>query len=400
MANPPAKDHTKWRDATRLVQAGTRRSAFQETSEAIYLTSGFVYDSAEQAEARFKGEDEGFQYSRFENPTVDMFERRLVSIEGCEAARGTASGMAAVFASLMCFLKAGDHVVASRALFGSCLYIIEDLLPRYGMKITIVDGRDLEAWRKAVTPQTKAFFLETPSNPTLEIIDLAAVCEIAHKAGARVVVDNVFATPVLQNAFKFGADIVVYSATKHIDGQGRALGGIVLGTKKYIMEELRPFIRNTGPSMSPFNAWVMLKGLETLALRVNAQSAAAREVADFLAGLPRIKRVIYPHRDDHPDYALAKRQMKSGGTLVSFEVDADKAGVFRFMNALKLIVISNNLGDTKSLITHPATTTHHRIGPVKRAELGIGESLVRLSVGLEDVEDLKEDLTQALKAAG
>ena len=400
MANPPPKDHSKWRDATRLVQAGTRRSAFQETSEAIYLTSGFVYDSAEQAEARFKGEDDGFQYSRFENPTVDMFERRLVSIEGCEAARGTGSGMAAVFASMMCFLKAGDHIVASRALFGSCLYIVEELLPRYGMQVTMVDGRNLEAWRKAVTSQTKVFFLETPSNPTLEIIDLAAVCEIAHRAGARVIVDNVFATPILQNAFKLGADIVVYSATKHIDGQGRALGGIVLGTKKYIMEELRPFIRNTGPSMSPFNAWIMLKGLETLALRVNAQSAAAREIADFLASQPRVKRVIYPYREDHPDYALAKRQMKAGGTLVSFEVDADKAGVFRFMNALKLTVISNNLGDTKSLITHPATTTHYRIGPVKRAELGIGESLVRLSVGLEDIEDIKEDLTQALKATG
>jgi O-succinylhomoserine sulfhydrylase len=400
MTNPPAKDPSNWREATKLVHSGTRRSAFQETSEAIYLTSGFVYDSAEQAEARFKGEDEGFQYSRYDNPTVAMFEQRMVAIEGCEAARATASGMAAVFASLMCCLKAGDHVVAARALFGSCRYIVEEILPRYGIAITIIDGRDLEAWRKAVRPETKVFFLETPSNPTLEIIDLRAVSEIAHKAGARVVVDNVFATPVLQNAFLLGADIVVYSATKHIDGEGRTLGGIVLGTKKFIMEELRPFLRNTGPSLSPFNAWVMLKGLDTLSLRVKAQSAAAAELADWLAGHKRVSRVIYPFRADHPDQALAKRQMKAGGTIVAFDVAADKAGVFRFMNALRIVAVSNNLGDTKSLITHPATTTHHRIGPEKRAELGIGESLVRVSVGLEDIEDLKEDLDAALAKAG
>ena len=387
-----------WRPATRLVHEGTLRSQFGETSEAIFLNSGYVYDNAEQAERRFKGDEEGFVYSRYSNPTVDMFERRMCALEGAEAARGTASGMAAVTASLFSFLKAGDHVVSARALFGSCRYIVEDLLPRFGVETTLIDGRDLSAWEAAMRPNTRAVFFETPTNPVLELVDIEAVSKIAHKAGALVVVDNVFATPMLQRPMPLGADIVVYSATKHIDGQGRCLGGVVLGTKDFIEDKLHTFLKQTGPSLSPFNAWVLLKGLETLPLRVERHGASAAAIADFLAERKDVARVFYPGRADHPQAALAKRQMAGGGPMVAFEVKGGKREAFRFMNALKIFKISNNLGDAKSLVTHPSTTTHQRLSPAQRAELGIFDRSVRLSIGLEDVEDLKADLDQALRA--
>ena len=384
------------RPATRLVRGGTRRSQFGETSEALFLTSGFVYEDAETAEARFKGEREGFVYSRFGNPTVAMFEQRLALIEGAEACRGTSSGMAAVCFALMSLVRAGDHVVASRALFGSCHYIVTILLPRFGVETTLVDGTDLEQWRRALKPTTKAVFLETPSNPMLEIIDLAAVCKLAHAVGARVVVDNVFATPLLQQPIALGADIVVYSATKHIDGQGRCLGGAILGPEQYVKDELTPFLRNTGPSLSPFNAWVLLKSLETLNLRVERMCQNAATIANRLVGQRGVARVLYPFLDSHPQAALARRQMSAGGSVVSIELDGGKAGAFRFLNRLGLFDISNNLGDAKSLVTHPATTTHQRLNESERAELGITDGLVRLSIGLEDVEDLSEDLSAAL----
>jgi O-succinylhomoserine sulfhydrylase len=387
-----------WRTATRLVHEGTLRSQFGETSEAIFLNSGYVYENAEQAERRFKGDEEGFVYSRYSNPTVDMFERRMCALEGAEAARGTASGMAAVTASLFSFLKAGDHVVSARALFGSCRYIVEDLLPRFGVETTLIDGRDLSAWEAAMRPNTRAVFFETPTNPVLELVDIEAVSKIAHKAGALVVVDNVFATPMLQRPMPLGADIVVYSATKHIDGQGRCLGGVVLGTKDFIEDKLHTFLKQTGPSLSPFNAWVLLKGLETLPLRVERHGASAAAIADFLAERKDVARVFYPGRADHPQAALARRQMAGGGPMVAFEVKGGKREAFRFMNALKIFKISNNLGDAKSLVTHPSTTTHQRLIPAQRAELGIFDRSVRLSIGLEDVEDLKADLDQALRA--
>ena len=389
----------KWRPQTRLVRGGTRRSGFGETSEALFLASGYVYDRPETAEARFKGEAEGYIYSRYGNPTVAMFERRLALLEGADDCRGTASGMAAVFASLMALVRAGDYVVSSRALFGSCQFIIAGLLPRFGVETTFVDGPDLDQWRAALRPGTKAVFLETPSNPTLEIIDLKAVCDLAHAVGARVVVDNVFATPMLQHPFEFGADIVVYSATKHIDGQGRCLGGAVLGSKEFINDELTPFYRHTGPSLSPFNAWVLLKSLETLELRVAAHCKNAHVIASFLEGRAGVTRVLYPGLPSHPQYALASTQMKDAGTLVTFELDGGKDRAFRFLKSLELIEISNNLGDTKSLVTHPATTTHQRLTPQERADMGISDSMVRVSVGLEDVEDIKEDLARALASS-
>ena len=388
-----------WQPATKLVHGGTLRSEFQETSEGVFLTSGYVYDSAEQAEARFKGDDPGYIYSRFSNPTVNMFEARMMALEGAEAARATATGMAAVTAAMLCQLNAGDHVVSARALFGSCLYVIETLLPRFGIKSTLVDGRDLDAWRDACQDNTKAFFLETPTNPTLEMVDIQAVSEIAHEIGARVVVDNVFSTPMLQRPLKLGADIVVYSATKHIDGQGRCLGGIILGSNEFVDDHLHNFMRQTGPSLSPFNAWVMLKGLETLPIRVDRHVASATALADWLANRSELAQVIYPGRSDHPQYELVKKQMDGGGPLIAFSLDGDKQTAFRFMNALEIIRISNNLGDAKSLITHPATTTHQRLTPEVRAELGICDNLVRLSVGLEDVADLMADIDQALTAA-
>ena len=389
-----------WRPATELVHAGTLRSQFGETSEAIFLNSGYVYDSAEQAEARFKGDEEGFVYSRYANPTVAMFEVRMCALEGAEAARGTASGMAAVAASLLSHLKAGDHIVSARALFGSCRYIVEDLAPRYGIESTLVDGRDLGAWEQAVRPNTRVFFFETPTNPTLELVDIEAVAAIAHKAGAVVVVDNVFATPLLQRPMTLGADIVVYSATKHIDGQGRCLGGVVLGKGEFIDETLHNYLKHTGPSLSPFNAWVLLKGLETLSVRVARHDASAANIADFLADRPEVARVFYPGRADHPQHALAQKQMSGGGPMVAFDLKGDKKTAFRFMNALEVFSISNNLGDAKSLVTHPATTTHQRLSPEARAELGISDQTIRLSIGLEDADDLIADLDHALAAAG
>ena len=386
----------QYRSATRLVHGGTVRSQHGETSEAIFLTSGFVYDNAEQAEATFAGTVQHYQYSRFGNPTVAMFEQRLAEIEGAEACRVTATGMAAVHASMLSHLKAGDRVVASRALFGSCHWIVSTLLPRYGITTEFVDGGDLAQWRTALSKPANLVLLETPSNPMLEIVDLRAVCDLAHAAGALVVVDNVFATPLLQQPMKFGADVVVYSCTKHIDGQGRVMGGAVLGHQKWVDEILTPFVRNTGPTISPFNAWALLKGLETLALRVDAACRSAAIVADFLAAQPAIASVWYPSRADHPQTKLAMEQMSAGGTLVTFEVKGGKETAFKVMNGFRLISISNNLGDSKSLATHPATTTHMRIGEEERARLGITDGVVRLSVGLEDVRDIQEDLARAL----
>lgn len=389
-----------WQPATRLVHGGTTRSAFGETSEAMFLTQGFVYDNAEAAEARFKGEAPGFVYSRYANPTVAMFEARMCALEGAEAARGTASGMAAVNLALMACCKAGDHVVAARALFGSCRYIVETLLPRFGVASTLVDGTDIEQWKAAVRPNTTALFLESPTNPTLEVIDIKAVAGIAHSVGARLIVDNVFATPLWQSPMQLGADIVVYSATKHIDGQGRCLGGVVLSDEKFIVDEVMPFVKHTGPHMSPFNAWVLLKGLETLPVRVERQTATAAKIADALAAHPSVSRLIFPGRADHPQADVVAKQMKAGSTMIAFEVKGGRKGAFATANALQIIKLSNNLGDAKSLITHPTTTTHQSIGEEARAELGISEGLLRLSVGLEDAGDLIADLTQALDIAG
>ncbi len=387
------------RPATEMIHGGTMRSGFGETSEAIFLTQGFVYDSAEAAEARFKGDEPGFVYSRYANPTVAMFEERMCALEGAEAARATASGMAAVAASLLADIEAGDHVVASRALFGSCDYVIADFLPQLGVSSTLVDGTDLDAWQAAVRPQTRAFFLESPSNPNLELIDIAAVAKVARAAGARLIVDNVFATPLYQKPLELGAHTVVYSATKHIDGQGRCLGGVVLSNAEWVEEKLAPYMKHIGPSMSPFNAWVLLKSLETLEIRVARQAETAAVLADRIAGHPAIARVYYPGRADHPQIELASRQMRSGGTMIAFEITGGKDAAFRFANALDVILISNNLGDARSLVTHPATTTHQRLTEEERAELGIGDGHMRLSVGLEDVEDLSEDILAALDAS-
>jgi O-succinylhomoserine sulfhydrylase len=397
--NPGQPGSAQWAPETLLVHAGTLRSPFGETSEALFLTQSFVYDTAEQAEARFKDEDPGFIYSRFSNPTTAMFEERMRLLEGAEASRATATGMAAVTAALLCFLKAGDHIVAARAMFGSCLYVAQDLCPRFGIECTLVDGRDTQAWQRAARPNTRAFFFETPANPTLDLVDIAAVSEIAHAAGALVIVDNVFATPLLQKPLKHGADVVVYSATKHIDGQGRCLGGVVLCSQQFLKDHLHTFLRQTGPAMSPFNAWVMLKGLETLPLRVRAQCETAAKIADHVAARPGVKRVLFCGRPDYPQAALAKRQMTGPGQVVTFEIDGGKAEAFRFLNALKLIRISNNLGDAKSLITHPATTTHQRLKPEARAELGITDGMIRLSVGLEAYADLAADIDRALAAS-
>ena len=393
-------DPTKYRTATRLVHGGVQRSQFGETAEALYLTSGYVYDDAEQAEATFAGTIDHYQYSRFANPTLSMLEERLCQIEGAEACRTTATGMAAVNSALLAHLKAGDRVVASRALFGSCHWIVSTLLPKFGIATEFVDCADLAQWRAALSRPAQLVLLETPSNPMLELVDLRAVADLAHAAGAIVVVDNVFATPLLQQPLTFGADVVVYSCTKHIDGQGRVLGGAVLASNKWITETLQPFIRNTGPAMSPFTAWVLLKGLETLALRLDAACRGAVTIAEFLAGRPEVTRVWYPTRADHPQQALARQQMSAGGTVVTFEVAGGKDAAFSVMNSFGLIAVSNNLGDSKSLVTHPATTTHMRIGPEERAKLGITDGVIRLSVGLEDVEDLKDDLAQALATIG
>ncbi len=390
-------DPARLRPATTLVHGGIQRTGFGETAEALFLTSGYIYDSAEQAEATCEGSVEHYQYSRFANPTITMLEDRLALIEGAEACRATATGMSAVTAALLSALSAGDRVVASRALFGGCHWIVSTLLPRFGISSEFVDGADLDQWERALARPAQAVLIETPSNPMLELIDLRAVAEMGHAAGAVVIVDNVFATPLLQRPLEFGADVVVYSCTKHIDGQGRVLGGAVLGGKKWVEEKLQPFVRNTGPTLSPFNAWLLLKGLETLAVRVDASCGAAAAVADALADQPVVARVWYPTRADHPQHALAQEQMTAGGTVVSFEVCGGKQAAFRMQNRLGLIAISNNLGDAKSLITHPATTTHLRIGAEERVRLGITDGVLRLSVGLEDPADLIADLTQALE---
>ncbi|WP_085024931.1 O-succinylhomoserine sulfhydrylase [Ensifer aridi] len=386
-----------WRPATQLVHGGTLRSQYGETSEAIFLTQGFVYDSSEAAEARFKGETDGFIYARYGSPTNDMFEKRMCMLEGAEDARATASGMAAVSAAILCQVKAGDHIVAARALFGSCRWVVETLAPKYGVECTLVDGRDLASWEEAVRPNTKVFFLESPTNPTLEVIDIAGVAGLADQIGAKLVVDNVFATPLFQKPLELGAHVVVYSATKHIDGQGRCLGGVVLSDKEWIDENLHDYFRHTGPAMSPFNAWTLLKGIETLPLRVKQQTESARRVADFLAEQPQVARVIYPGRKDHPQAEIIAKQMSGGSTLVAFELKGGKEAAFALQNALEIVRISNNLGDSKSLITHPATTTHKNLTDEARAELGISAGTVRFSAGIEDSEDLVEDFARALK---
>ena len=389
-----------WNARTKLVHSGTRRSQYGEVSEAIFLTQGFVYDTAEDAEARFieSGADE-FIYARYGNPTVRMFEERIAALEGCEDAFATASGMAAVNAALTCGLQAGDHVVAAKALFGSCLYILEDILARFDVEVTLVDGTDLNAWREALRGDAKLVFFESISNPTLELIDIQAVCDLAHKVGALVVVDNVFATPIFSNAFDLGADVVVYSTTKHIDGQGRCLGGVILGSRDFIRGTLEPYLKHTGGSMSPFNAWVMLKGMETLDLRCRAMADSAIQIAKAVDGHKKLVQVIYPFLDSHPQAELARRQMSTGSTMLSLDLKGGQAAAFRFLNALEIIIISNNLGDAKSIVTHPATTTHQRLSDAQRADLSITPGLVRISVGLEDVDDLTHDILSALKAA-
>ncbi len=386
-----------WNKRTKLVHAGIRRSQYGEVSEPIFLTQGFVYDSAEAAARRFEaaGDDE-FIYARYGNPTVAMFEERIAALEGAEDAFATASGMAAVNAALTSMLKAGDHVVSARALFGSCLYILEDVLTRYGVEVTFVDGTDLAQWRAAARPDTRAFFLETVSNPTLEVIDLKAVSDIAKEFGAKVIVDNVFATPVFNDPLALGADVVVYSATKHIDGQGRVLGGVILGTKDYIRKTVEPYVKHTGGAMSPFTAWVLLKGLETLDLRVRAQAETALRLAEAIDGHSKLRKVLFPHLPSHPNHSTATAQMEKGGTVVAIDLKGGRAEAFRFLNALRIVTISNNLGDAKSIITHPATTTHQRLTDEQRAALGIGDGLVRLSVGIEDTDDLISDVLQAL----
>ncbi len=382
--------------STRLVRAGLERSRFSETSEALYLNSGFVFASAAEAEAAFKGENQNYIYSRYGNPTVSVFEERLAALEGAEMCRATATGMAAVFSSLACQLKAGDRVVASRELFGSCLHIITKILPTWGIETVLVKGSDIEAWEQALAKPTRAVFVESPSNPMLEVVDIAAVCQLAHRAGARVVIDNVFATPLYQKPLELGADIVVYSATKHIDGHGRCLGGAVLATTEFMTDHFIPFYRHTGPSLSPFNAWVMAKSLETLELRVERQSQSAAAIADWLAEQPLVRQVRYPGRVDHPQHALASRQMSGYGSLVSFELDGGKDAAFGLLDGLGLIDISNNLGDAKSLACHPATTTHSKLTPEARADCGISDGVVRISVGLETAADIIADLDQAL----
>ena len=387
-----------WNTRTAMVHGGTARSQWGEVSEAIFLTQGFVYDTAEAAQARFieAGPDE-FIYARYGNPTVAMFEKRIALLEGAEDAFATASGMAAVSGALTSMLKAGDHVVAARALFGSCLYVLSDILTRYGVEVTFVDGTDLDQWHGAIRADTAAVFFETIANPTLEVVDIEAVAKLAHEHGALVVVDNVFATPVFSRAISQGADVVIYSATKHIDGQGRALGGIILGTRDFIRGTVEPYMKHTGGSMSPFTAWIMLKGLETIDLRVRAQAATALALIEALQDHPKLKRALYPGHASHPQYDLVTRMMGKGGTVVALEL-AGQPEAFRFLNALKIVLISNNLGDTKSIVTHPATTTHQRLPAEQRTALGITPGLVRLSLGIEDTNDLIADVRQALDA--
>jgi O-succinylhomoserine sulfhydrylase len=393
-------ERKKWQTQTRMVHEGAIRSPFGETAEALYLTSGYVYDSAEQAEARFNEEEDGYIYSRFGNPTVRAFETRMMALEGAGDARATATGMAAVTACMMSQLETGDHIVAARALFGSCRYVVETLMPRFGVACTLVDGRDLDAWKAALRPETKILFLETPSNPVLEIINIQAVADIAHNHGAQLVVDNVFATPVLQKPLALGADITIYSATKHIDGQGRCLGGIILGREDYVQDKLAGFMRQTGPSLAPFNAWVMLKALETLELRVNAHCDNAETLTQMLSAHQQVERVYYPHDENHPQFELAQKQMTRGSNLIAFDLKGGKADAFTLANGLEIALISNNLGDAKTLITHPATTTPSKLSDAAKAELAIAGGTLRVSVGLEDGQDLLDDFEQALAKLG
>lgn len=389
---------SKWRPATQAIRGGVARSEYGETSEAIFLTSGYAYDCAADAAARFAGEQVGMTYSRLQNPTVEMLEQRIALMEGAEAARCMASGMAAMTAALLCQLKAGDHVVAGRALFGSCRWLTDTLLPKFGIGTTIVDGRDNDAWKAAIRPETKLFFFETPANPTLDIVDLEAVCRIAKDAGVVTVVDNAFATPLLQKPLEFGADVVAYSATKMMDGQGRVLAGAVCGTEDFILKTLLPFTRNTGPTLSAFNAWVVMKGLETLDLRIHRQSENALKVARFIE--PRVPRLLYPTLPSHPQHDLAMRQMGAGGTILSLYLDGGRTQAHGLLDALELVDISNNIGDSRSLMTHPASTTHSGMSPEARAEMGVEEGMLRLNVGLEDPEDVIEDFDRALRAVG
>ena len=386
----------EWGLRTRLVHGGTQRSPLGETSEALYLTSGFTYPMAEDAEGRFADRLPGYMYSRVGNPTVRMFEERMALLEGAEDAAATATGMAAVFASLMCQLRAGQRVVGARCIFGSCHYILTELLPRFGIEVELVDGTSLEDWARALSHRTHLVFFETPGNPTLELVDIQGVCELAHAAGAKVIIDNVFATPILQRPLPMGADLVVYSATKHIDGQGRCLGGVILSEAAFRKDVLQPYLKHTGPALSPFNAWVLLKGLETLDIRVREHTTGAMRIAEWLEGHARVERVIYPGLASHPQYELARRQMAAGGPLVAFYVGGGRERAFEVMNRLRLASISNNLGDAKSLVTHPASTTHSRLPAEERARLRITDDLIRLSVGLESIEDIMADLDQAL----
>ena len=394
MTKTPIQEN--WHERTKLIHGEIERSQYGETSEALYITSGFVYKNAEQGEALFLGHETGYQYSRLSNPTVREFETRMTALEGAEDARATTTGMAAVSAAMLCYLSAGDHVIAARALFGSCRYIVEELLPRFGIEVTLVDGIDLEAWKNAIRPNTKLFFLESPTNPVLSLVDIKSVANIAHNTNALLMVDNVFSTPILQKPLTLGADIVVYSATKHIDGQGRCLGGVILASKAWIDEYLTMFLRHTGPSLSPFNAWVLLKSLETLPLRIDAHCNGAEKLCEALYKHPNIEQVIYPHHTTHPQYALAKEQMSRGGNLIAFHVKGGKQAAFSLSNQLKIARISNNLGDTKTLITHPATTTHQKLSPKDQQEVGIFGGTLRISVGLEDPQDLIDDFYMAL----
>ncbi|HEX2580533.1 MAG TPA: O-succinylhomoserine sulfhydrylase [Dongiaceae bacterium] len=391
-----SRSASRWHPATRAVHGGTKRSQFAETSEAIFFNSGYVYENAEEAQAAFDNSRPRYVYGRYGNATVGMFEERMAMLEDAEQARATSTGMAAFFAALMCQLKAGDRVVAANALFSSCHYILTEILPRFGIETQLVDGRDLQQWEDALRRGARCVVIETPSNPTLRLVDIQAVSDLAHRVGAQVIVDNVFATPILQSPLRLGADVVFYSATKHIDGQGRALGGIVLGRRAFIEEVFQPFYRHTGPSLSPFNAWVMLKGLESMELRVHKASASAHRLAEMLARQEKVLAVHYPRLANFPQIELARRQMAAGGTMLSFEIEGGRSAAFRFLNALELILISNNLGDAKSLACHPATTTHQRLSPEDRRDQGITEGLIRLSVGIEDERDLLQDIAQAL----
>jgi O-succinylhomoserine sulfhydrylase len=391
-----AIDFSKTNLETKMIRGGTLRSNFGETTEAIFMNSGFAYNSAEIAESRFNGEEPGFVYSRYLNPTLKMLEDRLCLLENAPAACVMASGMAAVFGSIMCQVKTGDHLIASKALFGSCFYIVTKILPNYGIEVTLVDGTNLDEWKKAFKTNTKVVFIESPSNPNLDLVDIKTVANLCHKQGAKLIVDNIFSSALIQKPFELGADVVVYSTTKHLDGQGRTLGGCVLGSEDFIKEVLLPFHRHTGPALSPFNAWIILKALETFPLRIERHCKNATEIAKFLETSPKIKKVIYPGLKSHPQYKLAKKQMKNGGAMIAFEIRGSKEETFKFMNKLQIIDISNNLGDTKTLITHPATTTHSNMTEIERAEIGISDSMCRLSVGLENITDLINDLESSL----